>query len=67
MTPQFGMLAAESGVRLPLCVLKSAAGFYIGTVSDEGPFSRESEEYWPSAAAAESALASNSFTQRVDN
>lgn len=67
MTPQLGKLAAKSGARLPLRVLKSAAGFYIGTISDEGPFSRESEEYWPTAEAAETALMSSCFTQRVES
>lgn len=38
-----GLLALEyCGKRLPLQVLQSAAGFYIGTMDDDGPCSRES-------------------------
>jgi len=44
-----GALAlAYTGKRLPLQVLRSAAGHYIGTHDDEGPVSRESVEYFPS-------------------
>ena len=40
-----GALAlAWTGKRLPLQVLRSAAGHYIGTQDDEGPVSRESVE-----------------------
>lgn len=52
---------------LPLTVLKSAAGFYIGTEDDDGPVSRESEEYWPTKEAAEKALEGvegHAWTQR---
>jgi hypothetical protein len=43
-----GALAlAWTGKRLPLQVLRSAAGHYIGTQDDEGPVSRESVEYFP--------------------
>jgi hypothetical protein len=59
-----GYLAATcAAVRLPLRVLRSAAGHYIGTADDEGPVSRESVEYFPSRAAAEAALASGQWTQ----
>lgn len=51
---------------LPLCVLQSAAGYYIGTANDEGPVSRESMEYWKTEDAAETALRSNAWTQRDD-
>lgn len=40
---------------LPLRVLKSAAGYYIGTADEEGPVSRISG-YWPEQSAAQSAL-----------
>lgn len=43
---------------LPLQVLNSQAGFYLGTVDADGfPCSRESVEYWTTAAEAEAALA----------
>jgi len=54
---QFGILAREScGVKLPLQVLQSEKGFYIGTADDSGPVSRESMEYWSSKEKAETAL-----------
>ena len=66
-TPRNGLLARETaGLRLPLQVLRSAAGHYIGTADDEGPVSRESVEYWPTAEEAEAALeaGSHAWTQR---
>lgn len=60
---QTGKLAALIGRNLPLQVLKSNAGFYIGTADEEGPCSRESNEYWPSRDGADKALASGSWTQ----
>jgi hypothetical protein len=45
-------------------VLKSTAGYYIGTATEEGPCSRESLEYWPSDTAAQQALSSGAWTQR---
>lgn len=64
-----GKLAFESlGVRLPLQVLQSAAGFYIGTFDDEGPVSRESLEYFGTREQAEKAFATGDeaggWTQR---
>lgn len=65
---QIGQLAYDIlGQRLPLKVLRSAAGYYLGTFDDEeGPISRESAEYWATEAEAEAALASNGtgWTQR---
>lgn len=61
---KFGKLAAEAGKRLPLQVLESASGFYIGTADNDGPCSRESVEYWPDATLARSALVSGRWTQR---
>lgn len=62
-----GVLAREyCGVRLPLEVLKTPAGFYIGTWGAYGPCSRESEEYWPQQALAEQALSSGNWTQRAE-
>lgn len=60
-----GALAlAYTGKRLPLQVLRSAAGHYIGTHDDEGPVSRESVEYFPSHEVAQRALATHAWTQR---
>ena len=65
MRPSFGKLAAQAGYRLPLEVLKSAAGFYLGTASkDLGPVSRESAEYFPTQELAEQAMGSGQWTQR---
>ena len=61
----FGKLAYQYvGKRLPFVVLQSAAGFYIGTCSDDGPCSRESAEYFRSSTAAEIALRGKQWTQR---
>lgn len=53
-----GKLAFEyCAKRLPLQVLRSAAGYYLGTCDEEdGPCSRESVEYWPTEEAAQLAL-----------
>ena len=49
-----------------LKVLKSGAGFYLGGFcQDEGPISRESEEYWSTQEEAEAAKASGQWTQRT--
>ena len=49
-----------------LRVLKSGAGYYIGTASDEdGPISRDSG-YYPTAEAAAAALEHDTFTARVN-
>lgn len=64
-----GMLAYEIlGQRLPLQVLKSAGGFYLGTANESGPVSRESLEYWPTNEAAADALAGGQecWTQRTE-
>jgi hypothetical protein len=64
-TTPFGYLAALSnGPKLPLQVLKSRAGFYIGTCTNDGPYSRESVEYWATESQAALALVENSWTQR---
>ena len=46
MNRQNGILAAAAGYTLPLEILKSTRGYYIGTQCSEGPVSRESEEYF---------------------
>lgn len=70
MTPttscKAGELAFEiCGKRLPLQVLSSAAGFYLGTSDEMGPCSRESVEYWPTEVAAQGALDNGSWTQKL--
>lgn len=56
-TQKIGWLAKQWGSReLPLGVMKSPAGFYLGTADDEGPYSRESEEYWRTEEEAAAAL-----------
>lgn len=61
-----GLLAlAFVGKRLPLQVLRSAAGYYIGTF-DDGPVSRESVEYFPTREAARHALETGAWTQRQE-
>lgn len=60
-----GLLAREyADKRLPLQVLHSAAGYYIGTADEDGPFSRECVEYWPTEREAQEALRSGDWTQR---
>lgn len=62
---KFGKIASELGnKRLPLAVLKSNAGFYIGTFDEAGPYSRESVEYFPTQALAEKAMESGKWTQK---
>lgn len=52
---------------LPLQVLQSAAGFYIGTADDLGcPVSRESVQYWRKQEPAEHALSTGEWTQRSE-
>lgn len=52
----------------PLMILKSAAGFYIGTSCKyEGPISRQSVEYWPTHEQAEKAFKNNRWTLRSNH
>lgn len=61
-----GQLALQwVGKRLPLQVLHSQAGHYIGTADHEGYVSRESAEYFGSEQAAQDALDSGDWTQRL--
>lgn len=63
--PRIGHLALFwVGKRLPLRVLRSAAGYYIGTTDEEGPVSRGSIEYFPSSEAAATALENGEWQQR---
>lgn len=60
-----GVLAAQGGFELPLKVLESGKGFYLGTADENGPISRESEEYWGRAEDATHALSGKTpWTQR---
>lgn len=50
---------------LPLQVMESQAGFYIGRRDTDGsPYSRESQEYWPTQKEAEEAFKQGAWTQR---
>ena len=61
-----GYLAlAYAGKRLPLQIRHSAAGHYIGTADDDGPVSRESVEYFRSHHAADHALTTGRWQQRL--
>jgi len=62
---EFGRLALSIGKKLPLQVLQSDAGYYIGTVGEFGPCSRESNEYFRSEKAAQKALAEGTWTQQA--
>ena len=53
-------VCCDCGVRLTNQVLMSAAGYYIGTECDCGPYSRESG-YYTNAIAAEAALKSGEY------
>ena len=55
---QTGYLARKfGGVSLPLQVLPSPVGYYLGTLDRDGaPYSQESEEYWKSREESEAAL-----------
>lgn len=63
-----GQLAyRELGLILPVQVVRSAAGYYLGTSNeDDFPVSRESVEYFKTQEQAEQALASGNWTQRND-
>lgn len=53
------------GRRAELQVLKSHAGWYIGTVDEDGlPCARESVLYWSTQEAATEALITNNWLQK---
>ncbi|QDF99713.1 hypothetical protein CJ010_10725 [Azoarcus sp. DD4] len=56
---------AYTGKRPPLQVRRSAAGHYLGTADENGPVSRESVEYFRSQHAADHALATGRWQQRI--
>jgi hypothetical protein len=62
---KFGFVAHQYGKKLlPLQVCKSAAGYFIGTLDEGSPFSRESDGYYPSEAAAGAALTTLAWEQK---
>lgn len=62
-----GYLAlAYADKRLPLQVLHSAAGHYIGTTDMDGPVSRESVSYFRSHNAAYQALKTGRWQQQIN-
>ena len=64
---KYGQLAYEfCGKRLENQVLKSNAGYYIGTCSEDGPCSRESLEYFRKEDEANTALKNGTWTQRTN-
>lgn len=65
--PARGVLASTCGrFDMELRVLQSAAGFYIGTFCrQDGLFTRESAEYFPTRLSADAALSSGHWTQRT--
>jgi len=64
---KIGRLAFDwSGCAYELQVLKSAAGYYIGTLDEDGmPYSRESVTYWRTCEEAEAALESGEWEQKL--
>ncbi|MEX0448117.1 hypothetical protein [Xenorhabdus sp. SGI246] len=64
ITP-IGILALQyCHKQLPLMVLQTRAGFYIGTMDEGKPCSRESVEYFAYRELAEFALKQGCWTQR---
>lgn len=62
--PAEGRLAKLLKKNLPLQVCESHAGFYIGTLEDGTPYTRESIEYWETGDEAQAALNSGAWTQK---
>lgn len=62
-----GRLALEwGGCAFELQVLKSAAGYYLGTLDEDGtPYSRESVAYWRTYEEAQAALESGAWEQKL--
>lgn len=54
----------DCDVKLEEMVLKSAAGFYIGTQCNCGPYSRESLHYWTTRVEALHSLACDDWQRR---
>jgi hypothetical protein len=53
------------GKYLHLQIRRSAAGYFIGTADESGPVSRESVEYFRSYQAADQALTTGGWQQRL--
>lgn len=67
MDVSFGQNALQStGQKLPLQVLASQAGYYIGTADDEGPVSRESDRYYQTPQQAYDAMRAGNWIQHFD-
>jgi hypothetical protein len=63
---EVGRLARQlTGQDFELQVCYCAVGFYLGTVRDDEPFTRESVEYWPRREQATTALATGNWRQRA--
>ena len=63
----FGQLARQWAQKLlPLQVLQSAADYYVGTCDEDGPVSRESNEYFKNRETAEQALADGNWSQKAE-
>ena len=62
---QYGVLAEQYGEHLELQILQSRAGFYLGTFSESGPYTRESREYWNTKVKAQKAFDTGRWTQRT--
>lgn len=62
-------LILKDGTVLPFQVLKSAAGYYIGTLYSGNvlnePYSRESEGYWATREEAQNALDTGRWLPRI--
>ena len=67
-TPGYGRLAEQwLGQQFRLQVLQSAAGFYIGTLDEDGaPCTRESDRYWPDQDQAQTALEGRNWPQKPE-
>lgn len=52
------------GKALKLQILRTQAGYYIGTADEDGPVSRESAEYFSTEEQASDALSKGKWTQR---
>ena len=62
---EIGKLAKDyAKMELEIQVNKSARGYYIGTMYNGEPISRESESYYATETSAEFALKHSTWTQR---
>lgn len=60
-------LVTDDCMQLPFKVLRSAAGYYIGTEIDGEPNSRDSAYYWDCREDAEKALKTGDWKQRKND